>query len=292
MEENDCKYICSMGFRKSADMYDLASGETVDGYRFDQLRQGDVLYIKPDAIRHFSEVIQGISVGFVLVSGCSDYTMPDDIFANEESFLTFVENPRILKWYVQNCVYTHAKIERLPIGLDYHTMREYPHWGSQKTPAEQERELEEVVKQGISFEGREIAIYSNCHFLTWTKFGGDRTTAISTIPAELLVLEDAPCERVVSWRRQIKYAFVLSPHGNGLDCHRTWEALILGCIPIVKTSAIDSLYDDLPVVIVKDWSEITREFLEGVVAVFRGRTFRYEKLTLEYWRSKMRNERL
>jgi hypothetical protein len=287
MEENHCHYISSMGIRKSADLYDLASIDNIDGYDFTKLKQTNIVYIKTDAIPAFSKV--NISVGIILVTGCSDYTMPDDMFANESDFLAFVENPQILRWYVQNCVYTHPKIERLPIGLDYHTMREYPHWGSQKTPVEQERELMEVVKQGISFEGREIAIYSNCHFLTWTKFGGDRTAALATIPAELMVLEESPCERAISWRRQIKYAFVLSPHGNGLDCHRTWEALILGCIPIVKTSAIDSLYDDLPVVLVKDWSEITREFLEGVVADFRGRTFHYEKLTLEYWRSKMRS---
>jgi hypothetical protein len=56
--------------------------------------------------------------------------------------------------------------------------------------------------------------------------------------------------------------FVVSPHGNGLDCHRTWEALYLGVIPIVKTSSLDQLYEDLPVLIVDDWSDVTREFLE------------------------------
>jgi hypothetical protein len=31
--------------------------------------------------------------------------------------------------------------------------------------------------------------------------------------------------------------------------------LLLGSIPIVKTSPLDPLYKDLPVVIVKDWNE-------------------------------------
>ena len=30
-----------------------------------------------------------------------------------------------------------------------------------------------------------------------------------------------------------KYQYVLSPPGHGLDCHRTWEAMLLGAIPIV-----------------------------------------------------------
>jgi hypothetical protein len=43
-------------------------------------------------------------------------------------------------------------------------------------------------------------------------------------------------ERAIELYEKINYAFVASPYGGGPDCHRTWEALILGCIPIVKSS--------------------------------------------------------
>jgi len=40
------------------------------------------------------------------------------------------------------------------------------------------------------------------------------------------------------------HMFILSPPGNGNDCHRTWEALYLGAIPIVlKTHLSQSLID-------------------------------------------------
>ena len=55
-----------------------------------------------------------------------------------------------------------------------------------------------------------------------------------------------------------KYKFILSPPGAGEDTHRTWEALYVGCIPIVKSSLLNSLYEDLPVVIVDDWDVITK----------------------------------
>ena len=58
------------------------------------------------------------------------------------------------------------------------------------------------------------------------------------------------------WRRYAEYPFVLSAAGNGLDSHRTWELLYLGCIVITKTSSLDSLFDGLPVVIVEDWNEV------------------------------------
>ena len=44
--------------------------------------------------------------------------------------------------------------------------------------------------------------------------------------------------------------------GNGLDCHRTWELLYLGCIVITRTSPLDPLFEGLPVVIVRDWEEV------------------------------------
>jgi hypothetical protein len=58
------------------------------------------------------------------------------------------------------------------------------------------------------------------------------------------------------WKEYTNYAFVISTHGNGLDCHRTWEILLLGSIVITKTSSIDHLFQNLPVVIVKDWEEL------------------------------------
>lgn len=69
-----------------------------------------------------------------------------------------------------------------------------------------------------------------------------------------------------------KYRFVISPHGNGLDAHSTWEALMCGCIPIVPSSPLNQIYKSLPVWIVEDWTNITdetifekeKEFLEKV----------------------------
>jgi hypothetical protein len=50
--------------------------------------------------------------------------------------------------------------------------------------------------------------------------------------------------------------YVLSPPGNGVDCHRTWEAMYLGAIPIVLERFWPFQHLDLPVLIVKDWSVI------------------------------------
>ena len=55
--------------------------------------------------------------------------------------------------------------------------------------------------------------------------------------------------------------FVLSPPGNGLDCHRTWEALMMGAVPIILSSALDPLFNNIPTIIIDDWSKLTENFL-------------------------------
>jgi hypothetical protein len=100
-----------------------------------------------------------------------------------------------------------------------------------------------------------------------------------------------PKDQEALWKKKGEYAFSISPHGNGWDCQRTWEDLILGCIVIVKTSPLDCLYKDLPVVNVQDWSEVTSQNLEKWGSrfgnVLHNLSYR-EKLTHCYWMAKIK----
>jgi hypothetical protein len=49
--------------------------------------------------------------------------------------------------------------------------------------------------------------------------------------------------------------FVPSPAGNGLDCHRTWEAIYLGCVPVVLKSEFCG-DESWPVLVVNQWSDL------------------------------------
>ena len=55
--------------------------------------------------------------------------------------------------------------------------------------------------------------------------------------------------------------FTFSPRGFGIDCYRTWEALLVGSIPVIKSSHLDFMYEGLPVLIVNDWQVINEDFL-------------------------------
>jgi hypothetical protein len=77
--------------------------------------------------------------------------------------------------------------------------------------------------------------------------------------------------------------FVLSPPGNGPDCHRTWEAIYSGAIPIVKRDFWPFKTLSLPVLVVNDWNEVPEKITkfenpslvspETLAKVFLGGTF-------------------
>ena len=89
------------------------------------------------------------------------------------------------------------------------------------------------------------------------------------------------------WALYGNFSFVVSPRGDGKDCHRTWEALALGCAVIVSRDFfLRPLYDDLPVVQVERWETVTAEALLRWKADLSARwhTFRFEKLRSAFWR--------
>jgi hypothetical protein len=82
--------------------------------------------------------------------------------------------------------------------------------------------------------------------------------------------------------------FVISPEGAGLDCHRTWESLLLGNVPIVKRNSIADLYNNLPVLIVEDWQQVNRETMLAFMQVSAAKKFDFSPLFREYWLCKIR----
>jgi hypothetical protein len=80
------------------------------------------------------------------------------------------------------------------------------------------------------------------------------------------------------------YKFVVSPEGNGIDCHRHYEALLAGCIPIIEyNEKVEEKYKGLPVLYTKDYSEITYEYLETVYNELLHKTHDFSRLFKSYY---------
>ena len=298
MDENYCKYVSSRGILKSCDIYSstpISGIQELINYNFSKLNDNSILYICISAIPFFiKNILNNLQFKIILVTGDNDETMPTDIGLSNEEFVQFIESEKIIHLFSQNCILlTHPKLSQIPIGLDYHTISRSDHfWGKQALPIEQENMIENIKSTSLPFHERIIKAYANFHFFMETKFGYDRKNAKNYIPEDIVYYEPNKIKRLETWQNQSKYAFVISPHGNGLDCHRTWEALCLGCIPIVKTSHLDLLYEDLPVLIVKDWSEVNLELLKFTINEFKNKKFDYSKLTLKYWMTKINSYKI
>ena len=293
-------YVSSRGILKSCDFHSSNPISSIRRMVFypelttiKQMKK-PVIYVCNSALNHFNTIVQYIDFSFVLVSGDSDDSMPFDVL-KPEIFNKFISNPFLLHWFSQNMTIDHPKITRMPIGMDYHTMEVKNGWGQITTSKNQEILINSIRKIPFyeRFYEKEMKCYSNFHFSMNTKYGQDRKDAFARIPRNLVYYEPCHVPRIKSWNTQKDYAFIISPHGGGYDCHRLWEGLILGCIPIVKTSPIDKLYDDLPVLIVRSWSDITIELLVKTVEEFKIKhlngEFKYEKLSLQYWMNKIKD---
>jgi hypothetical protein len=264
------------------------------GYDWRKMHDGAIVYIHGSAIHFFvTQIFPHVKHRFVLVSGDCDETIATDVFPSDNAFKRFIEDPRILHWFSQNAATVHPKLTPIPIGISYHCIVDK---GKLKCgeipPLEYEATLKSIAADAAA-KPKEIKCYSNFHFQTWTRYGTDRKEAIAQIPTNCIYYEPAHIDTYDTWRSQVKYHFVVSPHGGGYDCHRTWEALMLGLIPIVKTSPMDRLFEALPVVIVKQWSDITPEFLKEQLELVEKRRaageYDMRRITLDYWMERIQS---
>lgn len=294
--EDKCHYVCSRGLLKSCDFHSpnpRSSCENdirylIEMLKSDKMYSGMSIYVCSNLLSFFAKHISPkIVCNFVLVSGDSDMTVPYEAMTKQEADMLF-DNVLMIRWYSQNT--THPRIYQLPIGLDYHTISTNPThpWRQQNepfSPVDQERILCKIRDDTIKTK-RNNKILVN--FTLGNDRFGQRKRALSIIKIKLLDIRQETIPRTELWKLMASHTFVLSPFGMGMDCHRTWEALCLGCIPIIMTNSLSRIFDELPVLIVNDWIEITEELLANTIINFKSRKFTLDKLTLNYWLEKIR----
>lgn len=247
------------------------------------------IYVPSDGLSYFAEHVLGkINAPFILVTGDSDLPINETTLGgNLEKLLS---NLKLISWFCQNRNANHPKLFSLPIGINIHNLWSNPlEWGGGFIlPAMQELQLKTIAEEALPFFYRTPKIFCNWHF---SIDRADRKQCLEKIDHSICYFQEKPLPMWESWELQSQFQFVLSPHGAGLDCHRTWEALILGCVPIIKKSLIDDLFSDLPVIIVSDWDEIHPEFIGRSMTVLQGKKWNTEKLYMLYWKAILKEQK-
>lgn len=236
-----------------------------------KVEKGDTIFVEYGRLHRFSHYyLPRIRNAFILITpnaeNGSDAPLPG-------KFESLVKSPKVFAWFLQNIDRLPSKkLIPLPIGL---ANRIWPH-GEIQTLS-RFIELDGVKKEHLAYvnfcigtnEKKRAPCFAQFQDKSWAKIADQRTFAT--------YLEDLK-----------KTVFVISPPGNGLDCHRTWEALYMNCYPVVLSSTLDPLYKGLPVVIVKDWSEVTEELLEEKREEFSKLEWSQDELYADFWFEKVK----
>jgi hypothetical protein len=221
---------------------------------------------------------------FILISAMEDTQLPLEI---DDAFMEKIKSNTFFKhWFsINKTIPNDDKFTSIPYGLNYWTLSRSPCFGENiQNYNQQNSVLENISMQSLHFSQRIPLIYANFHFnFTDDRHGGWRRKLIDIIPNQIIYYEPHVLPRSESYKNMSNYSFVVSPFGHGFDCIRTFEALCLGCIVIMKKSFLDIIYQDLPVLLVDEWSDINETLLKDTLIDYSNKQFNYEKLKMEYW---------
>ena len=266
-----------------------------DPRSYDAVREGDLVWVRLTALPAFvDEILPRIRARFALLTGDEDWSVPSQFPRARE----ILDNDRVVCWFSQNLDGSDdasGKLFPLPIGIDFHTISNRRKWGHPlATPREQEEELLSLRRTMPANARRLLRVHADFHFNTHQgSVGGETRAGVEAVLRRNPSVDFLPARlpRLQLWREKTRYAFVVSPRGGGLDCHRTWESLALDNIVIVKRSPLDALYQGLPVVIVDRWEEITESNLRSwhahYAATFAAREVQ-ARLSNQYWIDRVR----
>lgn len=222
-------------------------------------------------------------------SGKSDYIIYSDLdryvdalsFASQHTNKNFVlvthNGDRVVEhtgvpsnikaWYTQNLNFIHDRVFALPIGL------ENPKWHPDKIPQMLSMtESSKRVSRGF------------CQFNPDT-YPKERKNLTQDLKNNQIEVDSYACingENFFQYLFNLKiYKYCFCPRGNGIDTHRIWEALYMGCIPVVKRYTTHEFCEaELPIIFVDEW----KDFKD---VEFEASRFKSPILTMEYWKNRI-----
>jgi len=197
-----------------------------------------VVFCDGHFVRGLFKALQKSTRNYILITHNCDLNITEDIYS---------EKPACIKhWFAQNVKVKKPDLTPIPIGLE-------------REQCVAARSIGETTYkkfcEGIDAPKKKL-VYLNINH---------RTNRV----------ERTPILRKLSWKWWVtraksrtheqyiddifQHQFTLSPPGNGEDCHRTWEALYLGSIPVVKRSVMTEYFSQfVPMYLYDSVNDITR----------------------------------
>jgi len=232
------------------------------------ISDGDTVYCDTHQILKFKNILNQRK-NLTIITHNSDHCICDGI-SKCENMISVDEFVCYNKWYGQNSYSLNPNVFPIPIGFE--NLR----WESSFGPKTEW--LGEVSDEDIEPNS---LVYLNCNINTNIK---EREECYNFAKNCDFVTVDLPNLTYLEYLRKIKnHKFVLSPRGNGLDCHRTWEILMMKRVPIIKREGnLEQLYNGIPVLFVDQWKDLNKLNLETLYTEFSFENQNY--LYTDFWR--------
>jgi hypothetical protein len=219
---------------------------SIEGEQLRSLSESRSLFVYADALALFQEHVwpRLSGRGYVLIANNSD-----DSVGREQ--LPWVERAggKLGHWFAQNLVAEHPKLTPLPIGLANSS------W--------EHGDVEALCAARASAEHTGLV---HARFFLGSHPDRERAWKAVTDAFPEVAAEPALSHDYGAYLAELgRHRFCICPRGNGVDTHRFWECQYLGVVPVVERSPHIEIWErlDLPMLVLDDWSELSRARLEA-----------------------------
>lgn len=257
-----------------------------------------IIFLKTELLLYYLPFLMSLNKTYILITTCNDdfcvphFEFPQNNIKIIENVTKLLNNARLLKWFTKNPSINHSKLVALPLG---------PKWQYYSTDffGEDKQSILKTLNYHCIQPEKNFKNTGLKSRLLYFNF------SIGTTDSPL-IKEHKNMRREVenifrkknfyynenkNFEDYIKelssYKFCLSPPGRGVDTHRTWEALMVGTIPIMISTNLDALFEELPVIIVKDWNIIDVDFLNAEYKRLHKKQYNFSILYSEYWKNEI-----
>jgi hypothetical protein len=256
----------------------INSTEYITGNGFiDICNDSNAVFCKTDYIKNYYN--KSINV---FITHNSDYEINDFLLLN---------GPKFNFWFAQNKNVINDRIIPIPIGIENIKLNTSAASNAGLYSSEVKGALykSQLLEKYNSYDlEKQNLVYMNFNPNTFPK---ERNKVIELFSNKDWVIKTSNLNIEKLYFDISSSKFVFSPRGNGIDCHRTWEALYLKTIPIVKNSIHMENFKDLPIFFIDSWDEITEEKLNFFYEKVKNTLYNLDKLKISYWK-KIINEKI
>jgi len=236
-----------------------------------KLHTAKIIFFPTNQIRQvFHKFYKFFKENVIIITHNSDHHIhnTNDVQKLYINCIDYLNLPKIKYWFAQNTLIKHNKLIAIPIGI---ANPQWVHGNINKLTEIKKKNNKKINLLFINFDrGTRNKYKYRKPVLDILKNKGYNTNFQKEHQEQY-------------WEKLSKSKFCISPHGNGVDCHRIWEAIFLNTIPIVlKNSACDS-FKNLPILFINSWEEISDNFLKAKSIEFN-KNFNRDMIYIEYYK--------